>query len=637
MTSTPSLERFGVDRLPSHHAHALAARVAARWHDAEQPLHALYGTAVDLDALLRVVVDAAAARPEDLRRLDHRREIVPDWYQREQMVGYVCYVDRFAGTLTGIADRLDHLRALGVTYLHLMPILKPREGDNDGGYAVADYDQVDPRLGTMDDLEKVARTLRDEGMSLCVDLVLNHTAAEHPWARAAAAGDARYRDYYLTFPDRQQPDAYEATLPEVFPDTAPGSFTWVEEMGRWVWTTFHPWQWDLDYTNPAVFAEMLAVMLRLANRGVDVLRLDAIPFMWKRLGTDCQNQPEVHLLIKAFRALVGMAAPAVIFKGEAIVPPDRLVPYLGAHDREEPECHLAYHNQLMVQAWSSLAARDGRLATTALGHLHPTPPSTTWVTYVRCHDDIGWAIADGDAAAVGWDGTAHRRFLADFYAGDFPGSFARGARFQVNPHTGDARTSGSAAALCGIQAAREAGDDAGVEAGIRRLLLLYALIASYEGIPLVYAGDEVALGNDRSYEADPRTARDNRWLHRPWIDWSVVARREQPGTVEQRVFDGLRRLLRIRACLAPLRAGGQVTPIGQDNPHVLAFGRRHPRTGRFLGLANFHEDPQHVDAQAVGYWRLREPRDALAGDGAVRFADGRILLDGLTMAWIAEP
>ena len=450
-------------RLGALEGEAFLARLEQVHLDVVEPLDALYGTRTDTAELVRglvgVALDAAAVRPWPLRVLDRRREVDPAWFQRAGMVGYACYADRFGGTLAGVRERLDYLTELGVTYLHLMPLLATRTGPSDGGYAVVDYDAVDPRLGTMGDLEALAADLRDRGIALCVDLVLNHTAREHRWARLAAAGDPEHRDFYLVFPDRTLPDAYERTLPEVFPDTAPGSFTRVPELGGWVWTTFHDYQWDLDYTNPAVFTAMLRTMLDLANHGVDVLRLDAVPFLWKRMGTDCQNQPEAHLLVQAYRGLTRLAAPGVLFKAEAIVAPDMLVQYLGAHDRYRPECDLAYHNQLMVLLWSSLATRDARLAARALSRLRPAPATTGWVTYLRCHDDIGWAVADSDAAAVGWNGFDHRRFLADFYAGRYPGSFARGAVFQENEATGDARTSGMAAALCGI--AQPAGDAAG--------------------------------------------------------------------------------------------------------------------------------------------------------------------------------
>jgi amylosucrase len=616
---------------------ALADR-ADRWlPQTRSALHAVYGEDADvLGDALQVVAATWADRPARLRRRDVRREAAPDWFLSERMVGYVTYTDRFAGDLRGIAGHLDHLQALGVTYLHLMPLLHARDEPNDGGYAVVDYDAVDPSLGTMADLEHLAELLHARRISLCVDLVLNHTAAEHVWARKARSGDATHLAYYRTYPDRTQPDAWEQSLPEVFPDTAPGNFTWDPQLDRWVWTTFNPWQWDLDWGNPDVFVEMLGVILRLANRGVDVLRLDAIPFMWKQMGTACQNLPQVHLLLQALRGLVGIGAPALILKGEAIVAPGDLVPYQGVGRRLTTECDLLYHNQLMVQGWSSLAAQDGRLATESLLRMVPTPPHASWITYVRCHDDIGWAIDDDAAASRGWDGVGHRRFLSSFYAGELDYSYAEGAHFQEDFVSGDRRTSGTTAALAGITAALRDGDDTALDAAIRRHLLLHALIASYGGIPLIYMGDELALGNDDSFADDPHHADDNRWMHRPRMDWSTAGRRVVAGTVEQRVFDGLARLLHIRAGLPTLRAGGTVTPRHHGNSHVLAFRRQHPRTGGFLGLANFSPDDQAVDPSEVGLDELDEPYDALAEDGALRWSGGRLVVPGLAMCWVTE-
>jgi amylosucrase len=620
----------------------LVARLEQHHLDLVGPLDRLYGADLDVDDLTVLVgqlvglaVEAALVRPSALRALDRRREVDPGWFQRARMVGYVAYVDRFAGDLAGVRDRLDYLTELGVTYLHLMPLLAPRAGDNDGGYAVVDYDAVDPRLGSMDDLERLADDLHARGMSLCVDLVLNHTAAEHPWALAAAAGDPTYRGYYLVFPDRELPDRYERTLPEVFPDQAPGSFTHVEDVG-WVWTTFNTFQWDLDWTNPAVFGEMLATMLRLANHGVDVLRLDAAPFLWKREGTDCQNQPEVHLVLQAMRALVTVASPGVAFKAEAIVAPQQLVQYLGGHDHFRPECDLAYHNQLMVLLWSTLATRDVRLARTALSRMRPTPSSTAWVTYLRCHDDIGWAVSDEDARAVGLDPHAHRAFLSDFYAGLHPGSFARGAVFQANPRTGDRRISGSAASLVGLEAALAAGDDVQVQVAVDRLLMLYSLVYAYGGVPLLYMGDELGQRNDPGWADDPAHAGDNRWLHRPPMDWPAAERRTDPTTVEGAVFAGLQQLGRTRAGLIHLRAGGRTEVPDVGDTRVLAVVRRHPRSSRLVALAAFSDDEVRLPRQGVQPGFGGAPAHLALASRGVELTDDALVLPPWSYAWLVE-
>ena len=634
-------------RLGDLEADAFLARLEQLSFDIAGPLEQVYGGVTDATRFATELVldalNAAARRSTRLRLLDRRREIDPAWFQRSRMIGYVCYADRFAGSLRGVRQHLDYLVELGVTYLHLMPLLQPRDGDSDGGYAVADYGAVDPRLGSMADLEVLAGELHRRGMALCIDLVLNHTAREHEWARKALAGDPACRDMFLIYPDRTIPDAYEATLPEVFPDTAPGSFTEVPGLG-WVWTTFHDYQWDLNYANPAVFRHMLATMLTLANRGMDVLRLDAAPFLWKRPGTDCQNQPEAHLLLQAFRALTRLAAPGLVLKAEAIVGPEMLVQYLGGHDRYQPECDLAYDNQLMVMLWSTLATRDVRLAGHALARRRPAPAPTAWVSYLRCHDDIGWAVSDADAAAVGLGGFEHRRFLNEFFAGRFPGSFARGALFQDNPATGDARISGMAASLCGIESGVSAGDEAELTLALRRLESLYAVVFSFGGIPLIYMGDELAMTNDPQWADDPAQAPDNRWMHRPRMDWTRAARRGDPASVEGRAFAALRGLARARQELLALRSGGTTEILPMGNQSVLAYRRAHPRSAPFLSLTNFSDFSQSVDAGIIARAGLRDPRLAHASTsvntGAPRTGLGpieptRIDLAPWSFAWLS--
>jgi amylosucrase len=638
------VEREARSRLGLAEADAFLTRLDQLSFDILGPLSGVYGDVVDVSGFATdLVLDAlraAAQRPAPLRLLDRRREIDPAWFQRSRMIGYVCYADQFAGSLAGVRQHLDYLVELGVTYLHLMPLLKPREGENDGGYAVADYGAIDPRVGTMADLQTLADDLHERGIVLCIDLVLNHTAREHEWARRALAGVPGYREMYLVYPDRTMPEAYERTLPEVFPDLAPGSFTEVPELG-WVWTNFHEYQWDLNYANPAVFRGMLSTMFALANRGIDVLRLDAAPFLWKRMGTDCQNQPEAHLLVQAFRALTGLAAPGLVLKAEAIVSPEMLAQYLGGHDRFRPECDLAYDNQLMVMLWSSLASRDVRLAEAALSRRRPAPTPTSWVTYVRCHDDIGWAVSDADADAAGLNGFSHRRFLSDFYAGGFPGSFARGARFQENLATGDARTSGAAASLCGIEAALEAGpeaasngDSGALTAAIRRLESMYAIAFSFGGIPLIYMGDELALRNDPQWARDQAHAHDNRWMHRPVMDWSAAARRRDPHSLEGRVFAAIRGLADARRSLLALRAGGSTELLPTENRSVLAYRRAHPRSAPFLSLTNFSDITQSADAGIIARAGLHEAAHVHSTAGQLALADGRIELPPWSFLWL---
>ncbi len=587
---------------------------AKDWHDdlasALAGLYPQQARAVHTAVVARATA-SARARGAALVALDRRRERDPEWYLRPGRVGYAAYANRFGGDLQGIGRRIGYLRELGVDVLHLMSVLHSRAGDSDGGYAIDDYRNPDPRLGTLADLEGLIGSLHDAGISTCLDLVMNHTSSEHQWAVQARLGSAYHRGLYLAFADRTVPDAYEATLPEVFPTMSPGNFTWVEEMQAWVWTTFRDFQWDLNWANPDVLLEMTDVLLHLANLGVDIIRLDAVAFTWKRLGTNCQNQPEAHLIAQALRAALGIAAPASILLAEAIVGPDDLVPYLGEHERQRRECQLAYHNQLMVQGWSMLASRDSTLATTALARLPQPPPGTTWLTYVRCHDDIGWAVSDRDAAAVGLDGAAHRRFLAEFYRGDFPLSFGRGTAFSANPQTGDERTCGMASTLSGVAAGLEAGDDVQVDNGIARLLLLYALAFGFGGVPMIYMGDELGLGDDKRHQLDPQRAGDSRWNHRPAMDEDRVAERHDIQTVAGAVWAGFRRLAIARKSCRALHGSGTVEVIDSGDRRVFAWARRHPRFGPLLGLANVSDQTVYAAPALLGVLDLGPVVDLL--------------------------
>ena len=548
----------------------------------------------DASEVLPQVVDVLASVHQDrspaLRQRDRERVLRPDWFQSADSVGYVAYTDLFAGDLQGIRSHIDYLSDLGITYLHLMPLLTPRPGENDGGYAVMDYRSVRPDLGTMSDLSQLAADLHAAGISLTLDLVLNHVAREHAWAVKAKGGDAHYRDYFYIYPDRTVPDALEKNLPEVFPAFAPGNFTWDDEVQGWVWTTFNEWQWDLNWSNPDVLVEFADIIGFLANRGADCIRLDAIAFTWKRPGTNCQNQPEVHALTQALRAAAHIMAPALVFKAEAIVGPQDVVAYLGQGEHAGKVSDLAYHNSLMVQIWSSLAARDGRLLATALSRFRPIPVTSAWATYLRCHDDIGWAINDSDATAVGWDGFGHRSFLADFYAGEFEGSFARGMHFQSNPETGDRRTSGSAASLAGVESALVAGSAATLQTALDRLTCAYAMVFGFGGLPLLYMGDELGLLNDHSYEDDPAKADDNRWLHRPAMDWT---RARHDSGVAERVFASIRRLITARKTLPALHASVATEAFVTDDPAVLVFRRQHP-AGTLVEVYNLSESTRVI-------------------------------------------
>lgn len=563
-------------------------------------LYRIYGDQYDffwhLEQILRTTAEMFVARSAELKALDARREAEPLWFQRAEMMGGVCYVDLFAGNLAGMRQRVPYIRELGLTYLHLMPLFRAPEGNSDGGYAVSSYREVDPRFGTMEELSALAAELRAEGISLVLDFVFNHTSDEHDWAQKAIAGDPTYQDFYHIFPDRTLPDSYEfdaqgnRVLREIFPEHRHGNFTFVEPAQKWVWTTFHSFQWDLNYRNPATFNAMLGEMLALANNGVEILRLDAVAFIWKEMGTSCENMPQVHWIIQALNALCRIAAPAMLFKSEAIVHPREVESYI-----DWGECPISYNPTQMALCWEAIATREVKLLLRSMQHWFALPQDCAWVNYIRSHDDIGWSFADEDGWAVGIDGFGHRQFLNQFYSGRFPGTFARGLPFNYNPANQDMRISGTCASLAGLEAALAAGDAVAIEHSIRRILLIYAVALSAGGIPLLYLGDELGTLNDYSYQVDPAKAEDSRWVHRPRFDWGRAEARHDGATVPGRIFQGLTRLIALRKS-TPALANGETRFFDCGNGHVLGFERH----GQLLFLGNFSEHEQTVRREALG-------------------------------------
>jgi len=572
----------------------------------------IYGGQYDyyfhLEELLAGMAQAWLARPAELKALDAEREANPHWFESNQMVGGVCYVDLFAGDLNGLRAKIPYFKEMGLTYLHLMPLFAAPPGENDGGYAISSYRDVNAALGTMDQLAALAAELSQNGISLVVDFVFNHTSNEHAWAQRARAGDRQYQDYYLMFPDRQMPDAYEKTLREIFPDEHPGAFTYFPDIGRWVWTTFHSYQWDLNYRNPAVFIRMAEELLFLANVGVEVLRLDAVAFIWKQLGTNCENLPEAHLLIQAFNTVARIAAPTLLFKSEAIVHPDEVVRYISPG-----ECQISYNPLLMALLWEALATREVKLLRQALSDRFGLPAGCAWVNYVRCHDDIGWTFSDEDAVRLGVTGFDHRRFLNSFYTGRFPGSFARGLPFQENPKTGDCRISGTCASLAGLEKALKEETETEVDLALRRIVLLHGIILTIGGIPLFYLGDEIGTLNDYGYRADPAKMGDSRWVHRPAANAEGQARRRDETAIEGRVYESLRLLIQLRQT-HPIFSGQMIQMIDTNSPHVLGYVRFH-QSQRLLVLANFSDHEQQLDVNLLRLYGLSYKfRDLLRGN-----------------------
>ena len=570
------------------------ARLAAHQDELEQLFMSLYNDHDAFDALVASMAAAYADRPADLKRLDKTREQDPGWYKRGDMFGMTMYTDLFAGDLKKLADKIPYLKEQKLTYLHLMPLLDMPHPNNDGGYAVQDFDTVDPKLGTNEDLAALAKKLRRAGISLCIDFVMNHTASTHRWAKAAEAGDPEYQDYYFCYPDRTIPDRYDRDVPQVFPNTAPGNFTWNEKMNKWVMTQFYPFQWDLNYRNPKVLVAMMGSVMRLANLGVEVFRIDAVPYIWKQLGTNCRNLPQVHTIVRMLRIILECVCPAAVLKGEVVMAPKELAAYFGTP--EAPECHMLYNVSIMVNLWSALASRDVRLLKNQIDKLNSLPENCWFVNYLRCHDDIGWGLDEDVERYLDIDPLKHKEFLYHFYEGATPGSWSMGELYNYDEATRDARSCGTTASLCGIEKAIITHDKPLLETSVDRDLMMHHAMSFLRGFPMLNCGDEIAQLNGWDYKEDPDRVEDSRNLHRSKFDWTKAALRKKSGTLQNQLWKGMEdlRAMRNDPCFAP---DAWVSTWDTFNDSVLAVIRQHE--GKTLvGLFNFSPDPQHAHLNA---------------------------------------
>ena len=498
------------------------------------------------------------------------------WYLNEKTVGMMLYVDLFAGNLRGLIEKIPYLKDLGVNYVHLMPLFDCPTGENDGGYAISSYRKVQKKLGTIEDLREVADAFHKNGIRLVLDFVFNHTSDEHEWAKKAKKGDAKFKQFYYMYKDKGEVDSWNATLREIFPTVRRGSFTYLKESDEWVWTTFNSFQWDLNYSNPEVFLAMCEEMLFIANLGVDVLRLDALAFVWKEKGTVCESLPKAHTLIQAFQFVAKIAAPSLQFKSEAIVHPDEVIKYING-----AECHLSYNPLQMALFWSTVATRDTRLLSVSLKNRWAVPEKCAWVNYIRCHDDIGWTFSDEDAAALGINGYEHRKFLNRFFTGRFDGTFASGEPFQLNPSTGDCRICGTMASLAGLEQAEERNDENLRRMAISRMKMMYAVQFALPGVPLLYAGDEKAVFNDYTYRDDASKKDDSRWVHRIKTDWSGKSEYKS----QQIVADFVKKVISLRK-EEPMLGGSEIFFYDVQDSGVFAF-----RRGTLHVVANFTDRP----------------------------------------------
>lgn len=542
------------------------------------------GTA--LDELCEQMYLFYTERKAALKRMDRERAENPQWYKGNQMVGMMMYVDAFAGDLNGVRSHLGYIEECGVNYLHLMPLLDTPEGRSDGGYAVSDFRKVKPELGTMEDLELLAVECHKRNISICLDFVMNHTSEDHEWAKKAKAGDREYQDRYFFYDNYDLPAQFEKTVPEVFPTTAPGNFTWVPEANKFVMTTFYPYQWDLNYWNPVVLNEMVGNMLNLVNKGIDVIRIDAVPYIWKQLGTNCRNLPQVHSIVRIMRIICEIVCPGVLLLGEVVMEPDKVVPYFGSV--EKPECHMLYNVTTMAATWNSVATRDIRLLRQQMNVVSGLPKEYVFLNYLRCHDDIGWGLDYPWLKQFGIQEVSHKKYLNDFLTGQYPGSFGRGELYNSDPESGDARLCGTTASLCGIEKAAYEMDEEALNKAVRLDLMLHAYMLSQSGIPVVYSGDEIGQENDYTYHENPKKWDDSRYLHRGDFRWDLEKRRSVKGSLQETIFDGIKKLETIRAQYKVFCTDANMWTVDTWDDSVLGLVREYEGE-KVVCLYNFSE------------------------------------------------
>lgn len=560
----------------------------------------LYGNDAMYAELCEQMHDYYLKRSTELKKRDIKKEKNPDWFKEKEMLGMMLYIDNFAGNLKGVEKKLAYLKECNVNCLHLMPFLDTPKGKSDGGYAVADFRKVRPDLGTMKDLARLTEKCHENDMNVCMDFVMNHTSEEHEWAKRARAGEGEYMSRYFFYDNGDIPARYEETVPQVFPTTAPGNFTWLPEIGHYVLTTFYPYQWDLNYRNPRVFNEMMYNFLFLANQGMDIIRIDAVPYIWKELGTSCRNLKEVHTIVRMMRMIAEIVCPSVILLGEVVMEPEKVVPYFGTV--EKPECHMLYNVTTMATTWNSIATRDIRLLKKQMDIVSRLPKQYTFLNYLRCHDDIGWGLDFDTMKQWGMEEPSHKRYLNDYFTGKIEGSVSRGELYNDDPVTQDARFCGTTASMCGIEAAGFEGDAEKMQTAIQEDIMLHAYMLTQSGIPMLYSGDELGQVNDYSYKDDAEKASDSRYLHRGAFQWTLADKRKDLSTVQGQLFQMLNRLEQIRRQENVFSQEAEVYTYDVHNDSILGILREY-KGERFIALFNFSEREQTAWMQEEGIFR----------------------------------
>jgi len=619
-------------------------RLGANFYAIYSLFHLLYGERTDFEEQALRLVETMARqyihRTEYLKNKDIEREKDHNWFLSQKWVGMALYTDGFANNLKGLNEKLSYFQELGVNMIHIMPILQCPDGKSDGGYAVSDFRKVDSRIGSNEDLHELNVSLQKRDILLTLDVVVNHTSDEHEWAKRARKGEKKYQDYYYLFDSREVPDMFEESMPEIFPETSPGNFTWNEEMQKWVMTVFNDFQWDLNYSNPSVLIEILDIILFWSNQGADIIRLDAVAFLWKKIGSTCQNEREAHLILQLLKDCIQVTTPGVLFIAEAIVAPVEITKYFGEDAINAKECEIAYNATLMALMWDAVATKNSKLLYQGLRSLPDKLERATWLNYIRCHDDIGLGFDDADIRAVGYEPVEHRKFLLNYYTGNFSDSDARGFPFGQNLKTGDARISGSLASLVGLETALASNDPQRIDNAIQHIILLHSIILSFGGIPLLYYGDELGTLNDCDFLNDKHKAHDSRWTHRPNFDWKKAELRHQSGTIEQKLFNATKQMIAIRIEIPAFADFNNRELIQVENSHLFVFSRFNllQTTGGVLVVVNFDASPQYLDLDdpniksvlSFGYIK-----DLVSGDTPSMF-NGQLVIPPYHFYWLTD-
>lgn len=541
-------------------------------------------------------------RMEDLKELDQKRIEDSQWYRKNDMLGMMFYIDNFSANLKGLKEKIAYIESCNVNYIHLMPFLKTPKGKSDGGYAVADFRQVQPELGTMDELREVAKECRKKQISVCMDFVMNHTSEEHEWAVRARRGEEEYRKRYFFYENYDIPAQYEKTVPQVFPTTAPGNFTYLPETGHYVLTSFYPYQWDLNYRNPRVFNEMMYNFLYLANAGIDVVRIDAVPYIWKELGTDCRNLKQVHTIVRMMRMISEIVCPAVVLLGEVVMEPAKVAPYFGTV--EKPECHMLYNVTTMATTWHTVATGDTRLLKMQMDIINNLPKEYTFLNYLRCHDDIGWGLDYPTLRTWAMEERPHKEYINEYFLGNVEGSYSRGELYNYDPVTGDARFCGTTASMCGLEAAMEEQNEDKTEEAIERILMLHAYMFTQSGIPVLYSGDEIGQLNDNEYHRVADKAADSRYIHRGKFQWNLAEKIQEKGTVQEKIFHGLEELIRFRAGEHVFAADADCYTVETGEKAVLCIVREY-KNEKLTAIFNFSNEEKTVFLEEINKFTVK--------------------------------